>query len=292
MHLASPVGCSTNCYHGFDLDTALRGIAGAGFKYVELTAVKDYTEHVAPERMTRADRKNLLNKLKDYGLAPMSLSGHSNLASQEGIELFKKRLDFAAEIGVKVVNTGPGEVETEGGKEAFFTLIGEVSEHAAGAGVVVALETHGDLMASGKAGAEVVEEIGSPWIRLNYDTGNAIFYGGVKPEDDIASALPYLAHVHLKDKKGGVKVWDFPPLGMGEIDFPRIFTTLSGSSYSGPISVEIEVLGKGTIPSWLVFDEKDEIVSSGMKHDDRRTVDAALAASVRYLRKNGIFVSP
>jgi L-ribulose-5-phosphate 3-epimerase len=292
MTLANRIGCSTNCYHGFDLDTALRGIAGAGFKYVELASVKDYTEHVAPERMTREDRRSLLNKLNDHGLTPMSLSGHSNLASREGVELFKKRLDFAGEIGVGVVNTGPGEVETEDGKRSFFSLIVEVAEHAAGAGVVVALETHGDLMGSGKTGAEIVRKIGSPRIRLNYDTGNVIFYGGVKPEVDIAAALPYLAHVHLKDKKGGVKVWDFPPLGMGEIDFPRIFKTLADARYTGPISVEIEVLGKDSIPSWLVFDENDEIVSRGMKHDDPRIVDTALAASMRYLRENGILGSP
>ena len=292
MKTIGPIGCSTNCYHGFDLDTALRGIAGAGFKYVELTAVKDYTEHVAPERMTRENRRSLLNKLKDHRLTPMSLSGHSNLASREGVELFKKRVDFAGEIGVGVVNSGPGEVETDDGAKAFFSLIDVVAEHAADAGVIVALETHGDLMGSGKAGAEIIRKIGSPWVRLNYDTGNVIFYGGVKPEDDIAAGLPYLAHVHLKDKKGGVKVWDFPPLGMGEIDFSRIFKTLAEGRYTGPISVEIEVLGKGSIPSWLVFDEKEEIISRGIKHDDPKIVDTALAASMRYLRQIGIIGSP
>jgi sugar phosphate isomerase/epimerase len=147
-------------------------------------------------------------------------------------------------------------------------------------------------MGSGESGAQIVRRIGSPWVRLNYDTGNVIFYGGVKPELDIAAAIPYLAHVHLKDKKGGVKVWDFPPIGMGEVDFPRIFKILAESRFSGPISVEIEVLGKGSIPSWLVFDEKNEIVSSGLKHDDPRIVDAALAASTRYLKQYGILVSP
>ncbi len=292
MKLESRVGCSTNCYHGFDLDTALKGIAKAGFKWVELTAVKDYTEHVAPERMTREDRRDLLDKLRSYGLAAMSVSGHSNLASREGVDLFKKRIDFAKNIEAGVVNTGPGEVETEDGRRSFFSFIEELSEYAAGAEVIVGLETHGDLMGSGESAARVVRKIGSPWIRLNYDTGNVVFYGGVKPEIDLSAALPFLAHVHLKDKKGGVKVWDFPPIGMGDIDFPRIFKILEENRYSGPISVEIEVLGKGSIPSWLVSDEKNEIVSSGLKHDDPRIVDAALAASIRYLRQIGILGSP
>ena len=68
MDFKGPVGCSTNCYHGFDLDRALRGIAESGFKHVELTAVKDYTEHVAPERMTGRDTRDLMQKLRGHGL--------------------------------------------------------------------------------------------------------------------------------------------------------------------------------------------------------------------------------
>ncbi|HDZ26168.1 MAG TPA: sugar phosphate isomerase/epimerase, partial [Candidatus Aminicenantes bacterium] len=40
MKLKNKIGCSTNSYHEFDLETAVKGIAAAGFEYVELTAVK------------------------------------------------------------------------------------------------------------------------------------------------------------------------------------------------------------------------------------------------------------
>ena len=131
---------------------------------------------------------------------------------------------------------------------------------------------------------EVIKKINSPWIRINYDTGNVIFYGGVRPEEDVVAALPYLAHIHLKDKRGGKKVWDFPPIGMGEIDFPRIFEILLEQGYSGPISVEIEVLGKDTIPSWLVSDEKGEIVSEEKKFSGPEIVDKALVKSLQYIK--------
>ncbi len=284
MKLASPIGCSTNCYHGFDLETALRGIADAGFQYVELTSVTDYTEHVMPERMTGKERESLAAKLKDYGLVPMSISGHSDLASKKGVEIFKRRIEFAQQIGAHVVNTGPGEIESREGKEAFFSNIHEIKRYAARAGVTVALETHGSLMGTGSACAEIIREIDSPWIRINYDTGNVIFYGGVRPEEDLRAALPYLGHVHLKDKRGGRKVWDFPPLGMGEIDFGSILTTLADNAYSGPISVEIEVSGKDYIPAWLVSDEKGEIVSEERKQHGPEIVDRALVESMRYLR--------
>jgi L-ribulose-5-phosphate 3-epimerase len=284
MWKQGPVGCSTNCYHGFDLDTALRGIAGAGFERVELTSVIDYTEHVMPEGMSGEDISSLVDTLHSFGLSPMSLSGHSNLASREGVESFKRRLDFAKAIGIPVVNTGPGEVETPSGRNRFFQYISDVAEHAEKTGVTVALETHGELMGSGKAAAEVIRTVNSPWIRINYDTGNVIFYGGVRPEDDIRFALPFLAHIHLKDKRGGRKVWDFPPLGRGELDFHALFHALTESGYAGPISVEIEVLGKDVIPTWLVSDQDDEIVSEGGGHRGSEIVDAALVMSMEYLK--------
>lgn len=284
MWKGGPIGCSTNCYHGFDLDTALKGIADAGFEYVELTSVIDYTEHVMPERMTGEDRETLITKLKKYGLSPISLSGHSNLASREGVESFKRRLDFAKDVGITVVNTGPGDVEDSAGRKRFFDFVSEVADYAAATGVTVALETHGELMGSGKASAEIIRTINSPWILINYDTGNVIFYGGVRPEEDIRFALPYLAHIHLKDKRGGTKVWDFPPLGAGEVDFPAIFKILSEEGYEGPISVEIEVLGKDIIPAWLVSDEKGEIVSEEKRRYGPEIVDRALDASMGYLR--------
>ncbi len=284
MEVFGPVGCSTNCYHGFDLDTALRGIAHAGIRYVELTSVKGYTEHVSPELMTGKDTEVLLKKLQSYMLTPMSMSGHSNLASSEGVELFKKRIDFAKAIGIDIVNTGPGEVETAAGRKDFFKNIAEIAQYAAESEVTVALETHGELMGSGAACAEIIRKIHSPWIRLNYDTGNVIFYGGANPEEDIKAALPYLAHIHLKDKRGGKKVWDFPPLGMGEVNFQGLFETLFKAQYSGPISIEIEVLGKDTIPSWLVSDEKGEIISEAKKDYGPEIVDKALVKSIAYLK--------
>ena len=90
----------------------------------------------------------------------------------------------------------------------------------------------------------MVNEIQSPFVGINYDTGNAIFYGNVRPEEDIISCLPWIVHIHLKDKRGGYKVWDFPALGKGEVDFGKILGLLPPEKRSIPISVEIEFDGK------------------------------------------------
>ncbi|MER3487774.1 MAG: hypothetical protein C4307_03090, partial [Chloroflexota bacterium] len=67
----------TNTYHTYGLEEALAGIAEAGFRYVELSAVPGWTEHVDLD----ADPAELRRKLDHYGLAPASLSAHSDLTT-------------------------------------------------------------------------------------------------------------------------------------------------------------------------------------------------------------------
>jgi sugar phosphate isomerase/epimerase len=49
--------------------------------------------------------------------------------------------------------------------------------------------------------------------------------------------------VHLKDKRGGKGVFDFPPLGDGDLDVESLLRDLAGAGFSGPVSLEIEYVG-------------------------------------------------
>ena len=73
----------------------------------------------------------------------------------------------------------------------------------------------------------LLERIGHPRIKVAYDTANCEFYGDTKAVDDLRTMLPYLANVHLKDKRGGKGVWDFPEPGAGHVDFPAILQVLT-----------------------------------------------------------------
>jgi len=126
-------------------------------------------------------------------------------------------------------------------KALFFRNVEEAGRYAEKAGVLVCLETHGGLTGSARECLDTLARIQSPAIRINYDTANVIYYRGVKPEEDIRLIAGRISHVHLKDKRGGQGVYDFPPLGDGEIDFPMVFRTLWQSGYRGPLSLEIEL---------------------------------------------------
>jgi L-ribulose-5-phosphate 3-epimerase len=241
----------TNTYHTYGFEEALEGIASAGYKHVELTAVPGWTEHVdldAPPTEVRA-------LLQRYGLEAVSLSGHSDLTTREGVEHGIKAVRWAADYGLPIVNTAVGGHQSADENEAaFLGNIGEVADAAENAGVVVALEIHGDIMASSDVTIPLLEKIGRSSIRVNYDTANVEFYSGERAVDDLPKIVPYLAHVHLKDTTGGEGNWNFPALGSGTVDFARILTILGEAGYAGPYSVELEFQGEPWPPLAEVTD--------------------------------------
>jgi len=70
-----------------------------------------------------------------------------------------------------------------------------------------------------KDGLDLVERIGSPHVRLNYDAGNTISHRPrkVDPAQDALVAMPACAHVHVKDVQTRPEGYFFVPLGQGEV---------------------------------------------------------------------------
>jgi L-ribulose-5-phosphate 3-epimerase len=255
----TPLAGHTNSYHSYTFEESLAGIAEAGYKGVELSAVPGWTDHVdldAPPDDVRA-------RLDHYGLTPVSLSGHSDLTSKAGLAHGVKAVRWAAAYGIPIVNTAIGGHWSEDEDEsAFLANIDELADSAASAGVVVALEIHGDIMASGAKTRPLLERIGREEVRVNYDTANCEFYGGVSAVDDLPTIAPYLAHVHLKDKRGGPQVWDFPGPGEGHVDFAKLLQVLADAGYAGPYSVEIEFEGE----PWPLLEEVTRAMTSSYEH--------------------------
>jgi sugar phosphate isomerase/epimerase len=202
--------------------------------------VPGWTEHVA---LDGADQ--LRRQLSDFGLTPVSLSAHSDLTTREGLEHGVKAVRWAADFGIPIVNTAiGGHASQEEDEAAFLGNMSELADAAEEAGVVVALEIHGDIMASGARTLPLLEKIGRESVKVNYDTANVEFYSGEKAVDDLPRIAHQLAHVHLKDTVGGKGVWNFPAIGTGSVDFERVVEILEEADYSGPFSVELEFQGE------------------------------------------------
>src|ERR1700722_14435900 len=107
MAFRNRLGGHSNSYHTYSLEEALEGIAAAGYKFVELSAVRGWTEHVALE----ADAKTLgriQRMLKKLRLMSLSLIRHSHLPTKDGLKDGLNAVDLCVRMGIEFMNTAIG----------------------------------------------------------------------------------------------------------------------------------------------------------------------------------------
>lgn len=240
-------GVNSNCYHGFGIEEALEGIAAAGFHYVELTATKGWTEHVFPDQ-TFEQLVRVKDRMKSLGLVPFAMSGHCNLMDRERLSDFIMNIRLAAFYGCDYIVSSVGEAHLkdkdtgpdERVAEHIRLLLPYLEEHA----MTLVLESHGEH-ATGAVLKRITDWVASPRVGINYDTANVIFYGGVDPVADMDCCMGDIRYMHLKDKAGEQKEWNFPALGKGTVDFPGILDKLEKAGNDCPFSIEIEFTPEG-----------------------------------------------
>lgn len=237
---------STIVFAPYSIDQALEGLAAAGYRYCEIGAVKGWFEHIDPDVATDREIDAVQRKLKAVGLKPISLSGHTQLQTTEGKERFKRAIDIAAALNMKVVNTFTGDAESDEDRAAWFENIDILCDHAKKAGLRIGLETDSNMLPTAKIGVDILAQINRPdVVGFNYDPGNVVYYTGADPTEDIQYALPQMVHFHFKDKVGGQGVFNFPPPGDGELDMTGLLRFCEAGGYTGPISAEVEFDERG-----------------------------------------------
>ncbi len=84
---------------------------------------------------------------------------------------------------------------------------------------------------------ELLDAVGSPALRLLFDTGNGIAYG-YQAYDMLAEILPHVAHVHVKDAEGSAAhpVYTLP--GKGRVRLAECLRLLLAHGYTGIWSIE------------------------------------------------------
>lgn len=255
---------NSNTYHGFSLDEAIRGTAKAGFRYIELAAVRGYTEHVRWE-MSGDEIRDVKAKLANHGLECIALGAHSNLNSAEGVSNFEQSIRLASRLGCKYIVTSTGDAHDDHDviedESELLRVLKPLAKMCESAGITLTIETHGNNYATGKAVKALVEQCDSRFIGVNYDTANVIFYGRTVPYEDLQQSSDRVEFIHLKDKIGFDQIWNFPAIGEGDIDFAKVFRILQTTNCTAPLSVEIEFTSAG--PSGL--EEVDQAVADSYR---------------------------
>ena len=237
------ISLSLNSYHGFDTDLALEGAASAGFQFIEPCAVEGWTENILPD-MDKVELDRIKKKMTALNLTPIGLSGHCNLLDEKRLNDFRKKIYLAAEFGCKFIISSAGEAhfgkDEKFSDDALAENIKSLLPDLKKTGLILGLELHGDVYNTGSSLRPVIEKIASDLVGVCYDTGNAMYYGGKKCAEEIQTCANIVKYVHLKDAAGGLKEWNFPAAGKGNLNLEVFIDYLERYGYTGPYSVEIE----------------------------------------------------
>jgi sugar phosphate isomerase/epimerase len=176
------ISISTAAFDGYDLAIAVDEISRLGASYVEVAFIQGYMEPFGEEIFSPGHAGRIQRLLSETGLSSFAFSAHMNLVSKESAEIFKRRMDFACRVGVKVIVTNAGLRQE---KKAFIKNMETLSREAESLNLIIGLENPGDgkenIINSGKDGAMVVREIDSEWVKLNYDFGNLVSHLSITP---------------------------------------------------------------------------------------------------------------
>ncbi|HSV31660.1 MAG TPA: sugar phosphate isomerase/epimerase [Atribacteraceae bacterium] len=259
-----PVSVGANLYKGYDLVTVFQSLSRLGIRYVDLDFIKPpatfkgnaYLAHISEEDLGRS--AEIRTMMTDHGLEAVTFSGHMYLVRAEEVSLFKKKMRFAREIGAKIISTNQGPRERA---DDFYRYMEEVVREAEILDLIVGLETAmpGDILETGQDAGKLMERIGSPQVRLTYDTGN-IFYsqrGNINLPEDFHVALPYCSNLHFKDACLQDDRLHYCAVGQGLVSFDPICQMLREDHRHLPVTVEVPYFFESR--NWSRFDTLDEI---------------------------------
>lgn len=187
-----------------------------------------------------------------YEIAVASISGHSPLMKPEAaVPRLTRAIVLADSVGARFVNTDemvkPDWMTDDEAHEVMSYTLRKASFAAARHGVYICVEPHGVYTKSSEGLLRIVDLVRSPWIQVNWDTGNAYLAGVEDPYEALERVVERVYHVHAKDislehsERERGKVTGTPvgcACGDGVVDWERVLHILDPLDRELTLSVE------------------------------------------------------
>lgn len=231
------LGANTVLFGGFDLETAFRYLAMAGYDGVELSAISGMSEHLVLDRW-REIAPQVGRLSREYGLELLAMEQPSR-----DPEVMERAMQAAVELGVPIVNCGPGgSAGDEESLQQTIDALGRLAGMAERYGVTLCVKAHvGHSVHDTPTTLRVMEAIGSSAFGIDMDPSH-IHRAGENPVEAIAAVLSRVKHVHIRDCKGrqqGPGAPEDQANGRGDIDLVGYIRTLYEGGYTGPLDLEV-----------------------------------------------------
>src|SRR5262245_2246585 len=230
------LACMTLPYSQYPLARALSGIKSAGYEYVAWgTSHREEGESrsvpVMPADAPPAKAKELGQRCRDLGLAPLMMFSGIYPEDPKGAEVLTNRLKQAAAAGIPHVLTfGHTSGDNRNVWVGRFKQLGPVARDL---GVLLVVKQHGE---TGQVTGEIVREVADDNIKVNYDAGNVMDYtkGQVDPLQDIKTCAELIHSFCIKDHRMFPVNQDCGP-GLGEIDHYRLLANVAFTGREMPL---------------------------------------------------------
>ena len=231
------LGVNTVLFKDFSFAEACEAIARAGYDGVEISAIQGMCEHVVLDDW-KAQASEVRAALANSGMKILS----SEVASQDPVRL-QKAFEAAAELGIPVINIGPGGTMNEpGGVEAAIERISGLAEMAESYGVTLCAKAHvGAAIWNTETTLRLMDGVSSPAFGVDMDPSH-IYRAGENPADALPAVISRVRHVHIRDCKGRQQNPGLPPMqacGRGDIDLIGYFRAMVRAQYHGPVCLEV-----------------------------------------------------
>jgi sugar phosphate isomerase/epimerase len=232
------LGVNSVLFKFFDFATAAKHIALAGYDGVEISAIKGMCEHLDLENW-KQQASELRSIVADNGIQFLAME----VAKLGDEERLLKAFEAGAEIGVPVINVGPGgKTGVEEDLQRSIELLNKMSEKAASFGVTLCVKAHiGQAIDNTPTTLAAMGKVTSPAFGIDMDPSH-IFRANENPEEAIKQVVSRVKHVHIRDCKGrnaGPGPIELQACGRGDINLDAYCKVLVDSGYNGPIDLEV-----------------------------------------------------
>lgn len=197
-----PVSISAAPYDGHAFPVLCDSMAACGVRFVEPAFIVGYTEPFDETMFSDAKARQYRRWLEASGLGCHAFSSHIDLGRSDAVAVFTRRMEFAASLGARVINTNAA---LRANAARFHANIAPLARRAAALGMVIGLENPGNgednLINDTQEGLALIRALDLESVRLNYDPGNTVSHrpGRIDATADALLALPGCAHFHVKE---------------------------------------------------------------------------------------------
>ena len=235
-----------------EMDDAIPYLADLGYDGVEITVIPGYTTELST--LTSEERRRIKKLFMDPNLEMPALAGHTRLldpdVKQPAVHMKRLRatVELAADLTmgelIPCLDTTPGGKPDEWTtiKERLLNETGALVDFGAQHGVTLALEPHiGCCLCDVERTLWLLEQINSPYLKLNYDISH-FDVAGIPTAESVAALAPHTIHTHVKDQRGKTPDYEFLIPGEGDFDYVEYLHAMKAAGYDDYITVEVSIM--------------------------------------------------